>query len=484
MARTRAKAGTSTASKDGSDTGTTAATGTARSSPSIYTLPAECENPPKLFVLPRNASPAARIVTLPHPRSGRPARFLVCPEAGFFEFTTVSPPPSSPRSWLVQPGSGSRAPTQTVQSPALHLATPFDPLFLLLPALCGTAPGTTTTTTTTTTTASTASTTAAGREPEQARRGQKQAQKRMFLSLDDHLDAAAGPSGHLADLAGSCAATRRRLEARAAAVCDTVPAGDETMYRLSGAKLARELLAKARRTTMMGGGGDGRLPASLEDRFVRRELEPPVLGVRIARGGSGGNGGAATPASEGGSQSQGSVVSSAASSGSGSGSGSEGSAGTTASTPATSVAGPDADGADDDDGAATGAAGRPSDEVVRLQRLRVALDFICSRYVPPAVRAVLDESLAELADPVDFGPLDDHLERLAKLRQEAAAARSADFSRKRATDEEQDARAEKKRKQEAEEKARKANMSRGVRNLMKVDTSGMKKMSDFFKKKT
>jgi hypothetical protein len=96
---------------------------------------------------------------------------------------------------------------------------------------------------------------------------------------------------------------------------------------------------------------------------------------------------------------------------------------------------------------------------------------------------MLKGNLAQATELVDFKPLDEYLERLAKLRQEAAAVRSSDFSRKRAADEEQDERAEKRRRQEAEEKAKKANMSRGVKNLMKVNTSGMKKMSDFFKKK-
>jgi hypothetical protein len=123
------------------------------------------------------------------------------------------------------------------------------------------------------------------------------------------------------------------------------------------------------------------------------------------------------------------------------------------------------------------------EEVVKLQRLRVAFNFICSSYVAPTIAQMLQESLAKATDQVDFKPLVEYLARLTKLRQEAAAARSGDFSRKRAVDEEEDDRVEKRRKKEAEEKAKKASMSRGVKNLMKVNTSGMKKMSDFFKKK-
>ena len=50
-------------------------------------------------------------------------------------------------------------------------------------------------------------------------------------------------------------------------------------------------------------------------------------------------------------------------------------------------------------------------------------------------------------------------------------------------DDEDESRAEKKRKKDEEEKRKKAGESRGVKNLKKVNTAGMKKMSDFFKKK-
>lgn len=53
-----------------------------------YILEAETDNPPRLFVLPKKVTDAARIITLPHPRhTSKPARFLVCPETGIYEFT-------------------------------------------------------------------------------------------------------------------------------------------------------------------------------------------------------------------------------------------------------------------------------------------------------------------------------------------------------------------------------------------------------------
>lgn len=122
-----------------------------------------------------------------------------------------------------------------------------------------------------------------------------------------------------------------------------------------------------------------------------------------------------------------------------------------------------------------------SHEIQNLQRLKIAFNFICSSYISPSLDSQLQTKLT--AD-VDFKPLDEYLSQLATLRAEAAAARSqGDFSRKRARDEEEDeARAEKKRKHE-EEKKKKASESHGVRQLKKVNTSGMMKLSAFFQKK-
>ncbi|KAL2119777.1 hypothetical protein VTJ04DRAFT_6738 [Mycothermus thermophilus] len=465
MARTRSSKGASSTAKGDKNTGDKNTSTTSSSSSSVYTL-TETPNPPKLFVLPKSASPSARILTLQHPRYNRPARFLVCPSAGFFEFTAISPPKAAPRSWLLQPAASEndlqKQQAQITQSPDLYVATPYDPLFLLLPALLASdAPPSSSAT----------------------------KNKRMFLSLDDHLDAVPCLSdtndNPLASLITASAPVRRIVESRLRAVCDVVQAGDEDMYRINEAKLLGELFGKARR--MIGADGEGqqqrdgkkrKLPASMEERFVRRALEAPVLGVKVARAAApsaakenGSESGAATPVSGGGeSQASDSSVDTVASSES---------AASAASTAATSVA-------PEDEAEAVASAMNAPEEVAALQRLRVAFDFILSSCVSPSVAQALRAELAKgtAADAVDFTPLDEYLERLAKLRQEAAAARAADFSRKRDADEEADERAEKRRKKEAEEKAKKANMSRGVKNLMKVDTRGMKKMSDFFKKKT
>ena len=76
-----------------------------------------------------------------------------------------------------------------------------------------------------------------------------------------------------------------------------------------------------------------------------------------------------------------------------------------------------------------------------------------------------------------FAPLEAHLSSIAALKSEALSLRSLsdNISRKRAVELDE----EKKRKKE-EEAIKKKNEGRGVKQLKKVDTSGMKKMSSFF----
>lgn len=439
MARTTRSKGTSKGADSSSkDTASTAS--------SKYSLPAESENPSIVLILPEKATPDARVVSLTNPRYSKPTRYLVCPQTGAYEFVKISEPKTTPRSWLIEAGSNGPASdsadaemdehafqTQTAKDADLFIATPIDPLFLALPALAK----------------------------------QLSSAKRMFLSSDDHLDSIAEDASHLRETM-KWARWRELLESRMAVGCDTVEAGDETMFRLSEEKLLGEVLAKASRM------GEGGLPASMEEKFVIKALEAPVLGRKAAGPllpsqkleSSDTNG--AESGSETQVESQSSVATSATSA-------------FEASTAATSVV---------DDAEAAGAkdvasAIQASPEVIRLQRLRVAFNFICSSYVPPTLSAVLKKLLAEgKGAGVDLKPLDDYVGQLTKLRQEAMVARSAsDYSRKRALDEEDEDRREKKRKKEEEEKRKKAGESRGVRDLKKVNTSGMKKMSDFFAKK-
>ncbi|KAI1100800.1 hypothetical protein F4804DRAFT_34055 [Jackrogersella minutella] len=417
---------------------------------SKYPLPTESKNPPKLFILPTKATKDAKIVSLLNPRYAKPTRYLVCPETGIYEFTKIAAPKSTPRSWLIQYGDKDKAEEKTDEDSSelgayvtkgadLYVATPVDPIFLLLPAF-----------------ADQSTSTKNGR--------------RMFVTSDDHFDFIREASPHLSDIL-RWGQIRTLLESRMAALCDTTEAGDETMFRFSEDKLLAEILGKARKMS------ERPLPKSMEEKFVIKTLEAPVVGVKRENTSFSQqtNTETSAPASEASTP----KVESGDSQSSASSTETTTSVASEASTAATSVAA--------EESTSEGLpALQASAEVIKLQRLRIALTFICSSYISPSQATLLQAKLAEAKPPpVDFAPLDAYLEQVRKLKEEAAAARSmGDYSRKRVMDEEEMAdRSERKRRKEDDDKRKKAGESRGVRDLKKINTTGMKKMSDFFKKK-
>ncbi|PTB76273.1 hypothetical protein M440DRAFT_1333276 [Trichoderma longibrachiatum ATCC 18648] len=384
-------------------------------SKSAITLIPHAGEPPKVFILPSKATPEARIVTLPNPRTSQPSRYLACPDTGIYEFKRIAAPKSEPRSWLIEAsfdpneaatGGAAGSGSSVTMGSDLFVATALDPLFLVLPALADA----------------------------KASKGSEKP-KRLFLSSDDHLDKLPQESSHLSEIL-RWDTTRRLIESRMSAVCDTVDAGDESMSRLNEDKLLEVIYQKAKRMSENG------LPPSMEDKFVNKVLEAPLM-HRV------------------------STVSSAET---------DASSVSQTSTAATSVAGEQVD-------ENIVSALQASPEVVKLQKLKTAFEFICASYVPPALADTLKQSFAGSSGPVDLTPLNDYIASLEKLRSETMAVRAQDYARKRNLDEEEDeARMEKKRKME-EEKKKKAGESRGVRELKKVNTSGMKKLSHFFQKK-
>ncbi|PTB66921.1 hypothetical protein BBK36DRAFT_1168436 [Trichoderma citrinoviride] len=383
-------------------------------SKSAITLVPHSGEPPKVFILPSKATPEARIVTLPNPRTSQPSRYLVCPDTGIYEFKRIAVPKTEPRSWLIEAspnldeaenGDAAGPGSQVTMGSELFVATALDPLFLVLPALADA----------------------------KASKGSEKP-KRLFLSSDDHLDKLPQESSHLSEIL-RWDTTRRLIESRMSAVCDTVDAGDEQMFRLNEEKLLEVIYQKAKRMSESG------FPPSMEEKFVNKVLEAPLM-HRV------------------------STVSSAET---------DASSISQASTAATSVA----EQADESIVSALQA----SPEIVKLQKLKTAFEFICASYVPPGLADTLKQSFTGAGGPVDFSRLNDYIASLEKLRSETLAVRAQDYSRKRNLDEEEDeARMEKKRRME-EEKKKKASESRGVRELKKVNTSGMKKLSHFFQKK-
>lgn len=391
------------------------------------------ETPSKTFILPSNTSGNARLLSLPNPQSGEPSRYFFCPERGIFEFTVIASPVTAPRSILFTPKKqrsieATESSTNDEKSPAtasiakkaeLLVATPIDAAFFLAPLLSSSL-----------------------------KSGQS-----LFQPLDDIIDSNDDLHPHFRHVLYD-ETFRKTLLARAEAICDAVEAGDEKMFRFSETKLLKELLAKADRIASQG------LPASLEERFVRQALAAPLMSVKRVD--------ALT--------NQGLKDDEASPNESDDRADSPSTIATTATPSVTTPAG--------ETTPVPQPAGEDSDDIRRLQRISIALSFMKDSYLPSALSSRIDELLASPDSPLDLKPLTNRLKELATLRAEAIAARGvSDFSRKRGLDDEEaEDRAEKKRRKEEEEKKAKASESRGVRDLKKVNTTGMKKMSDFFGK--
>jgi len=390
----------------------------------VKPLPTSTSNPPKLFVLPKGTSKDARIVTLENPATGAPSKYFFCPEKGFYEFTRIAAPKKECRSWLITGEKGEQEEQKDdrigsgfiTKSADLFVATPIDLLFLILPAL---APKTAKDT------------------------------KQHFLALDDYLDKLSTSSRHWRTLLSQHSSLKSSIEKKVRAVCDTVDAGDETMYRLSHAKLLAVLLKKAELMVKNG------LPPSLEEKFVKTALEVPVMSIKREDS-------SLSTVSTIESTDKNSQISTTTSIES------QTSISTTITTP-------------DTENLTTKPSLQTPPEIPHLLRLRTSLTYLTSSYLP----LPLHSPLKSLPQP-QFTPLDTHLSALTTLRSEAAALRSIsdNISRKRAIEEDDDRvfeREEKKRRKEEEEKKKKSE-GRGVKALKKVDTSGMKKMSAFFMK--
>ncbi|EME88808.1 uncharacterized protein MYCFIDRAFT_125478 [Pseudocercospora fijiensis CIRAD86] len=424
MARTRTGKGATSKTED-----------TTSNKPTLKQLEPSVETPPQVFILPKDVSSDARILTIPNPATFAPSRYLICPEKGIYEFTRIAAPKKDQRSWLLAPNRSKNVPVKqadeasddngyVLQAPDMMLATPVDPLFLVLPALVG--------------------------------NGKNTAQE--FLASTDFIAKLTESAPHLAQVL-EAPQLESMFANRIAAVSDCIDMGDEKMYALALPKLVKELVSKAKRMVVRG------LPPSMEDRFVKQVLDVPVLSIKREESNISIAEDQARAADSQASYVQESQESSTSA--------------TTvfsASTAATSISI-----MDDNDGSV------PSSGVIDLLRLRVALNFILSSYIVPKLRNKLEPLISDLAvSGQDFSPLEEHLEKVTALKKEAQALRSLsdNISRKRANEDDDEvaaAKAEKKRKKE-EEESKKKSMSLGLKKLAKADTSGMKKMSSFFAK--
>ncbi|KAK1048032.1 hypothetical protein LTR33_014918, partial [Friedmanniomyces endolithicus] len=240
-------------------------------------LPPTESNPPKLFILPDDASSESRFLTLPHPATSRSTRYFLDPARGFYEFTRVSAPKKSCRSVLLVPEGGQREDGEgavqgnggkeevgqrekggddrgndeegyILQSPDLFVTTPIDTLFILLPALWPTG--------------------------NLDHREEWSTFDDKLFSNNDEDDGYKHLRSVLHSASGVGKALETPMEDRMRDICDTIEMGDEISYKLNLKKLAGVVYKKAERMVAAG------LPASMEDHFIQRALEAPEQSVK------------------------------------------------------------------------------------------------------------------------------------------------------------------------------------------------------------
>ncbi|OAG40184.1 hypothetical protein AYO21_05662 [Fonsecaea monophora] len=396
--------------------------------------------PLKHFILPKNISQKARFLILRHPCDNSPQRFLFCPEHGLFHFNRISAPTTDPRSLLFAPcdretlhpdSTKSEDENQAVRclssgyvskSADFYVAAPFDVAFMLIPLIL---PAKTTTA------------------------------KALFQPIDDLFEQRVQDDKGLRYLLEH---GRSMVEKAMSVLCDTVEAGGEEMYRPSEEKMARTIVQKVKNAVDRG------LPDSLLDKFVKRALEAPILSIKRED----------TPtvtqevplATDDDDRALDSLDSQSSA------------ASTTQSTIFSEISTMSS--------ISTATCEPTSKELFELQKQHVVLDFMLASYLPEPISERLRARFNSRNPLIDFTPLEDHLRHLDSMKAEALASRSiTDFSRKRELEDDEalEMRVEKKRKQEEEERKKKLGESKGVRELKKVNVSGMKKMSDFFAKK-
>jgi hypothetical protein len=373
----------------------------------------------RVCILPKSVGSGTRIVYLPHPATSTPAAFVFCPESGqIFELTKVSAPKAAARSWLISAETASLDSTGTTSAPAGSLqkgyvirnadaliATPFDPIFLLLRLF------------------------PVGKSQE----------RNSFRLGEDYLELLSEQDPVMARLLRSEPFSKNMLK-RFECICESQDIGDENVYKPSNEKLARVLVDKACRMV-----SSTAWPASMDEGVVKKELDIPSIPVHRA------------PHVE--------------------------------TTPDDQVANASAVSGIEETLQTTSQ--RDIDiDVIDVMRMRKALEYLLSAYVPKALRNDIEtlfkndkiKSITPLLDPT---LLQAHLDKIKAAKAEAMALRSLsdNISRKRGADDEEmaDARAEKKRKKDEEDKKAKSE-SRNLKQLKKVDTTGMKKMSSFFAK--
>lgn len=437
-------------------TQSTSAIESATAAAKLAALPPPVQNPPHITILPKDLSSNARIIILPNPATSTASRYLIDPtrQRGY-EFSRIAAPKKAYRSWLLaslrtEERRDVKSATKdsdvageegyVIEKPDLMIATPIDPLFLILPALS-------------------------------EEFVQDAPTPQTYLSPTDYLMRLEEASPHFKQL-NRDSNLEALFEGRIRTVCDSMDLGDgEVLYRLSIAKLTKLLVIKARKVV-----DDGTFPSSMEDNFVQQALAVPVASIRREQGD--------VSLAE---KEEDRVLAEQRNQNEVESTGSESqqdsqtsnSSAQSVETAATSVS-------QDSQIASL----RGVDDIdVGIQyflRIRTVLDYLLGSYIPRPLHSGIQAVLRSTESPIDLEGLERYLAHVAKLRSEAATLHSLsdNISRKRSNIDEDDAealeRAEMKKRKKEEEELRKKNVSRGVKKLEKVDRTGMKNLSSFF----
>ncbi|KAK6512311.1 hypothetical protein TWF481_001199 [Arthrobotrys musiformis] len=401
---------------------------------------------PKVFILP-DSKDTTTILTLTHPSTNLPTRYLLStppsstPNTPFiYEILKVSNPAYAPRSWLITPDTPppslpdpdqkeseseeEEEKSQVIKDAHIFLTTPIDPLYLLLPHVSS------------------------------------KTSSRNFLSFDDLLESHP-ESNKWSRILNITPQASKILQSRLLSICDTVSAGDEEMFRLNQDKLYQLLISRVEAVAKS-------LPTSLT-KHISKKLSKPIgtqstWKRRVETKPAGG------------------VINDA------------------------NIEEEDEDQPDTNpDSQLRREASKlnlqdadtpmeaeevipedllPPEEIQYLCQLSHSLQFF-QNYLPREIYSCLSGRL-DILHPQE--PLEKYIEELKSLRAAANAALDFSMSHSKRTLEDLEAgggtskeeiEREKKRKKKEED----AKTSTAVKKLAKVDTSGMMKMTSFFKKK-
>jgi len=372
----------------------------------------------RVFILPKNVGNGTRIIYLPHPATSAPAAFVFCHETGrVFELTKVAAPKAAARSWLITADQMMR--TDSIEmAPAQSDSLQKGYIVRNADAL-----------------------TATPFDPVflllRLFPVGKSQERNSFRLGDDYLELLSEQDPVVAQLLRSEGFSKTMLK-RLECICESQDIGDEKVYKPSNEKLARLLVDKACRMVISMSW-----PASMDEGVVKKELDIPSVHIH------------ALPQVD--------------------------------TTPSAEVTNSTAASAAEELSQTTSQLDIESG-VIDVMRMQKALEYLLSAYVPKALRNDMEilfkdakiKSITPLLDPT---LLQAHLDKIKAAKAEAMALRSLsdNISRKRGADDEEmaDARAEKKRKKDDEDKKAKSE-SRNLKQLKKVDTTGMKKLSSFF----